>query len=184
MSPSQQNGWLFRVQHTLSVTDKVNRYLPKKMKEKWKAIEKKKSKSVKSVRYMDELFCRTNDFWLLKSCYLYIIAKYEASNCCKIEATIQRCSVKKVFLKIFQNSQKNPWTRVSFKIKLQLKVTASCEFCEIFKNTVFYRISPVAPSGKIRTKFLKWAKFQFQLLHLISWAPSTLWHNNCKRRYP
>ena len=113
VSPSQQNGWLFRVKHTLSVTDKVNRYLSKKMKEKWKTIEKKKSKSVKSVRYMDEFFCRTNDFWLLKSCYLYIIAKYEASNCCKIEATIQRCSVKKVFLKIFQNSQKSPWARVS-----------------------------------------------------------------------
>ena len=29
-------------------------------------------------------------------------------NCCKIEAVIQRCSVKKVFLKILQNLQENP----------------------------------------------------------------------------
>ena len=41
------------------------------------------------------------DFSLLESCQLYIIAKYRASNCCKIEAVIQRCSVK-VFLKILK----------------------------------------------------------------------------------
>ena len=44
----------------------------------------------------------TNDFSLLQSCRLYIIAKYKASNCCKTEAFIKSCSVKKVFLKIFQ----------------------------------------------------------------------------------
>ena len=37
----------------------------------------------------------------------------------------------------------------------------SCEYCEIFKNTFFYRAPPVAASGKIRTKPLKLAKFQF-----------------------
>ena len=60
------------------------------------------------------------DFSLLESCQLYIIAKYRTSNCCKIEAVIQRCSVK-VFLKILQNSEENPCARVSFLIKLQLK---------------------------------------------------------------
>ena len=35
------------------------------------------------------------------------------------EADVQRCSVKKVFLKIPQNSQKNTCTRVSFLINLQ-----------------------------------------------------------------
>ena len=39
-----------------------------------------------------------------------------------IEAVVQRCSVKKVFLKISQSSQEN-----------------TCEFCEISKNTFFYR---------------------------------------------
>ena len=35
------------------------------------------------------------------------------------EAVVQRCSVKKVFLEISQNSQENPCARVSFLIKLQ-----------------------------------------------------------------
>ena len=35
------------------------------------------------------------------------------------EAVVQRCSVKKVFLEISQNSQENTCTRVSFSIKLQ-----------------------------------------------------------------
>ena len=47
-------------------------------------------------------------FSLLESCQLYIIAKYKASNCCKIEEVIQRCSVKKMLLKILQNLQENP----------------------------------------------------------------------------
>ena len=35
------------------------------------------------------------------------------------EAVAQRCSVKKVFLEISQNSQENTCARVSFLIKLQ-----------------------------------------------------------------
>ena len=38
----------------------------------------------------------------------------------------------------------------------------SCEYCEIFKNIFFYRTLPVTASGKIRTKSMKYAKFQFQ----------------------
>ena len=37
----------------------------------------------------------------------------------KSEAVAQRCSVKKVFLEISQNSQENTCARVSFLIKLQ-----------------------------------------------------------------
>ena len=48
-------------------------------------------------------------FWLLKK-------TYERR---KTEAVAQRCSVKKVFLEISQNSQENTCTRVSFLIKLQ-----------------------------------------------------------------
>ena len=62
-----------------------------------KKIKKKKSKSV---------IC--NDFSLLESCQLYIIAKYKASNCCKIEGVIQGHSVRKVFLKILQNFTGKP----------------------------------------------------------------------------
>ena len=42
-------------------------------------------------------------------------------NCFRIivEAGVQKCSVKKVFLQIWQNSQENTCARVSFLIKLQ-----------------------------------------------------------------
>ena len=80
-----------------------------------KNICEKKSRSVKSLRYMDEFFTLTNDFLPLESCQLYINVKYKANNSCKIEAAIQRCSVKKVLLKILQNLQENACARVSFQ---------------------------------------------------------------------
>ena len=63
----------------------------------------------------------------------------------------QKCSVRKVFLKISQNSQENTCARVSFLIKLQvsglqvfnfikkktLAQVFSWEFCKVFKNTFF-----------------------------------------------
>ena len=59
----------------------------------------------------------------------------------------RRCFIKKMFLKIPQNSQENTCVRVSFLTKLQawgnfvktktLAQVFSCEFCEIFKNTFF-----------------------------------------------
>ena len=59
----------------------------------------------------------------------------------------RRCSVKKMFLNILQNSQEKTCARVSFLIKLQASCNFikketptqvfSCEFCEISKNTFF-----------------------------------------------
>ena len=55
----------------------------------------------------------------------------------------QRCSVKKVFLEISQNSQENTCARVSILIKLNfikketLAQVFSFDFCEISKNTFF-----------------------------------------------
>ena len=57
------------------------------------------------------------------------------------EAVAWRCSVKKVFLEILQNSQENTCARVSFLIKLQV---SGCEFCEISKDTFFHRTPPIA----------------------------------------
>ena len=48
------------------------------------------------------------------------------------EAVVENCSVKKVFLKILQNSS---------------GAGVSCEFCDILKNTFFRRPSPVTVSG-------------------------------------
>ena len=63
---------------------------------------------------------------------------------------------KKSVLKIFENVTGKHFARVSFLIKLQaehvtlLKKTLaqvfSCEFCDIFKNTVFFKTPPVAAS--------------------------------------
>ena len=64
-----------------------------------------------------------------------------------IEAVVRRCSVKKVFLEISQNSQENTCARVSFLIKLMTcnfikKETraqvVSCEFCRKFLRTPFF----------------------------------------------
>ena len=42
---------------------------------------------------------------------------------CSSEAVAQRCSVKKLFLEISQNSQENTCARVSLLLKLQAKVS-------------------------------------------------------------
>ena len=51
------------------------------------------------------------------------------------EAGVRRCPVKKVFLKISQNSQENTYARVSFLIRLQarpfLQSTSSGCFCKL-----------------------------------------------------
>ena len=66
------------------------------------------SKSVKLLRYMNQFFFLDCDFSLLESCLLYINAKYKASYCFKIKAVIQRCSVKKLLLKILQIHKNTP----------------------------------------------------------------------------
>ena len=67
------------------------------------------------------------------------------------EAVAQTCSVKKMFLEISQNSQENTCPRFS-----------SCEFCEVSKNTFFYRTPLVAASsllyGSIHCIWLPWRK--------------------------
>ena len=64
------------------------------------------------------------------------------------QAVVLRCSVKKLFQEISQNSQENICTRDSFLMTLQpygqqlyfkksLPQVFSCEFCKISKNTFF-----------------------------------------------
>ena len=65
-----------------------------------------------------------------------------------IEAVVRRCSVKKVFLEILQNSPENDCARVSIK-KGTLAQVFSCEFCKISKNTFSDRTPPVAASGGV-----------------------------------
>ena len=50
----------------------------------------------------------------------YFLLKKALYVCKKIsEASVQACSVKKMFLQVLQNSQENTCARVSFLIKLQ-----------------------------------------------------------------
>ena len=73
------------------------------------------------------------------------------------EAVVWRCSVKKMFLEILQNSQENTCAKVSFLIKLQVEAfnfikketliqVFSCEFCEISKDSFSYKTLPMATS--------------------------------------
>ena len=68
------------------------------------------------------------------------------------EAVAGRCSVKKVFLEISQNSQENTCAKFSFLIKTLAQVF-SCEFSEISKNTFPYRTPPVTASEQIQLSF-------------------------------
>ena len=84
----------------------------------------------------------------------------------KIETFFQRCSAKKMFLEISQNSQESTCARVSFLIKLKaqacnfieketLTQVFSCEFCGISKSTFSCRTSSVAASviNNFKTSF-------------------------------
>ena len=90
-----------------------------------------------------------------------------------LEAVVQRCSVKEVFLEISQNSQENTSGRVSFLIKLRSKAcnfikkealaeVFSCEFCEISKNTFLRKTALVAA----------FVNFNFVQRLSVSYSPS------------
>ena len=59
------------------------------------------------------------------------------------EEAARRYFSKKVFLNVLQYSQENTCVGVSFQKQIPTQVL-SCEYCEIFKNTLFYRTPPVA----------------------------------------
>ena len=65
-----------------------------------------------------------------------------------LEAVIGRCSVKKMFLEIWQNSQENTCRPepYNFVKKETLAQVFFCEFCVISKNTFSYITPPVAAS--------------------------------------
>ena len=67
------------------------------------------------------------------------------------EAVAGRCSVKKVFLEISQNSQEN--TCAKFILIKTLAQVFSCEFSVISKNTFPYRTPPVTASEQIQLSF-------------------------------
>ena len=94
--------------------------------------------------------------WSDKSCskccefckvYLNILECYvlKGNRAVSKEAVVQRCSIKKVFLEISQNSRENISARVSFLKSCRPEVF-SCEFSENSKNTFFLTTVLVAAS--------------------------------------
>ena len=82
------------------------------------------------------------------------------------EAVVPRYSVEKAFLEISQNLQGSTCTSESFLIKLQASLATlflkkslaqvfSCEFCQISKNSFFYRAPQVAASKIIVFKKIR-----------------------------
>ena len=72
------------------------------------------------------------------------------------EVVFRRCSVKKVFLKISQNSQENTCATVCNFIKKEtLAQVFFCEFYGSFKNIFFYETPLVAASTFSLFSFLK-----------------------------
>ena len=72
--------------------------------------------------------------------------RYSSSNTSDVEAVVLRSPIKKVFLKNRKIHRKKP-VPVSLLIKLQVSgLVFCCEFCEIFKNIVFYRTPPATAS--------------------------------------
>ena len=104
------------------------------------------------------------------------------------EAAAYRCSVKKLFLEISQNSVSEPLSEQSCKPKAHnfieketLAPVSSCEFCKISKNTFSNRTPPVAASGSILYRYsevlrglnpikqLRWSRILNTSIVLIKW---------------
>ena len=101
-----------------------------------------------------------NNFMISSSYYLGIIAECFSGAWLLeqyIEAVVQRCSVKKVFLEISQNSQEKTCARVSFLVKLQ---ALACSFA---KKRLWRRCSLVNFVKFLRTPFyieqLRWEAY-------------------------
>ena len=68
-----------------------------------------------------------------------------------MEAVVQSCSVKKMFLEILQNSEKNTCARVSF---LNKGAGLRPEACNFVKKETLHRCFPVNFVKFLRTPFL------------------------------
>ena len=105
------------------------------------------------------------------------------------EAVVQKCSIKKVFLKFLQNSEENTCARVSFRqicgpVALWKRDSGADVFLWIFRNFqehLFYRTPPVAASEyekmvqKMKGEMKKTNSFSLYCrLCTSSWSSSTV----------
>ena len=84
------------------------------------------------------------------------------------EAVTKRCSVKQVFLEIYQNSQENTYGRVSFSIKSQV---LGLRPATILKKRLWCRCFPVSFAKFRRTPFfiehLRWLFLTIEFLKIV-----------------
>ena len=89
---------------------------------------------LKWSKILDKVTCENGSITVVSLHFVKFFRTALLSNICeRPEAVVQKCSVKKVFLEIPQNSQENTCATVSF-----------IKFYEIFKNTFFYRTLAIA----------------------------------------
>ena len=97
------------------------------------------------------------------------------------KAAIQRCSVKKVFLKISQNSQENTCARVSFLIKLKMRLWHRCfpvNLAIFFRKAFFIEHLwwlSVIHLNKIYTTFFSTEQHVYALPLIVSLRLQTYW---------
>ena len=98
----------------------------------------------------------------------WVLADFFGISNTYIEAVIQTCSVKKVFLEISQKSQENPCARVLFLIKLQ---TWDCDRCFPVNFAKFPRITFLQnTSGRLLLHLIEKVYREFLNLKIISWV--------------
>ena len=102
----------------------------------------------------------------VKYCFIEMMIHGREKTSCvftHLEADVQRCSIKKAFLQISQNTQKKTCVRVSFLVKLQaetcnfIKKDSLHVFLWILWNVLeqlFYRTPPVAASTHFSVAFI------------------------------
>ena len=88
------------------------------------------------------------------------------------EAVVQRCSVKKVFLELSQNSQENSFARAPFLIKLQ------AETSNFIKKRLWDRCFPVNLVKLLKTPFLR---EHLRWLPLVVFMQAVLWRCSQKQ---
>ena len=88
--------------------------------------------------------------------YFQIVALVTFAQVQVTKAVVQRCSVKKLCLEIWQKSQENTCARVLRPAPLLKKTAAQvfcCEFCQISKNTFLQLVAASKVRGSIILKF-------------------------------
>ena len=93
----------------------------------------------------------------------------------KIEAVVQSCSVEKVSMEIWLNSQENTCAKVSYLIKkllfIKKKTLAqvfSLGFCKISKNIIFCKTLQVAAFGLLKSLPKQWNSITWGVLERIT----------------